>query len=199
MARWELLLDAGEDLPLSCTVYCTPYCFSTSFSKASDAGVEVYFPSEFGIDPTLALVEGKTPFPPAGFEEKAAHAVKGEQKGLKTYKVYTGMFLEGALSARNGESRRSVFALALNARLMPSNSPRHRPRQPHLETMSRLERPFRPHLHHGSRTHPSPPPPSRYPPPLAPPLLRRPTHLLLQPELELLCFYLFGHCRSAGA
>lgn len=85
--------------------------------------MEIYFPSEFGIDPILALGPGKTPFPPAGFEEKAAHATKAKEKGLITYKVYTGMFLEGALSQRNGKSRRrrGVFQ-AETARLQASIS-----------------------------------------------------------------------------
>lgn len=67
--------------------------------------MKIYFPSEFGTDPAFS----KRNFPPAGFEFKIAHKAAAEALGLKVLCLYTGMFLEGGMSARNGWSHHSPF------------------------------------------------------------------------------------------
>lgn len=74
-----------------------------------------YFPSEYGTDPALSTRS----FPAAGFEFKIQHKAEAEALGLKVWCIYTGMFLEGGMSARNGQCKGHTT----QSRLASANAP----------------------------------------------------------------------------
>jgi len=83
----------GVDVLINCLSHSVPLETKDSYVQAAaEAGVKVYFPSEFGID------HRRNDFEHPVWDGKKAHADKARATGkLKVISLYTGHFLETAI------------------------------------------------------------------------------------------------------